>query len=310
VVRQFGTSHTEIELSADGLRELLPRALDAMDQPTVDGINTFVVARQARAAGLTVALSGIGADELFGGYPSFNRVPQLQQIARWLPVPAGRAAARFAPLLGDTDQTRKLTRWLAQDDLDAGAHMLAREVFGPAARAHLAGNTAAEAAPVTTAVNGLASFNSVSYFEILHYLCNMLLRDTDVMGMSQSLEIREPLLDHELVEYVASLPAELKAPRGATKALMVDALGTDIPRWVATRKKMGFALPFARWMHGPLREPVRAALLDRRFGGQIAEALDGTAVEGVWNRFLEGKGTWVRPWSLYALKCWGERHLP
>ena len=143
-----------------------------------------------------------------------------------------------------------------------------------------------------------------------HYLSNVLLRDTDMMGMAHSLEIREPLLDHELIQYVACLPGAIKARSGPPKSVLIDALGADMPVRIARRKKMGFTLPFDRWLRGPLRRPVQAALLDPSFGGQAAGALDADAVTAVWRRFVEGKGAWARTWALYTLKCWCERYLP
>ncbi len=309
VSERFHTLHTQIEMTSGDLLRMLPDALSSMDQPTFDGVNTFVVAGVAKAAGLTVALSGVGGDELFGGYPSFRRVPRLQAMTRGVPGPVRQGLARLAPLVRDDDQVRKLVRWLAQQDLEGGAHTLLRELFGPSDRAHLVPDSDASAFLRVSDVDGLDEFNRVSYFEFSHYLRNVLLRDTDVMGMAHSLEIREPFLDHRLIEYVVGLPGPTKATGMQPKPLLVDALRPIIPHHVRHRRKMGFTFPFSRWLHGALRKPVEMALCDPHFGGQVADALDVSAVEAVWQRFLDHKGTWVRPWALYTLKCWGEAHL-
>jgi asparagine synthase (glutamine-hydrolysing) len=149
----------------------------------------------------------------------------------------------------------------------------------------------------------------VSYLEFDRYMRNVLLRDSDVMSMAHGLEVRVPFLDHELVELVASLPGALKTQGSTPKPLLVEAVADLLPAEVVHRRKMGFALPFAGWLRGALREQVEIALLDPDFGGTIADSLDHAAIRGVWYRFLDGKAEWVRPWSLYVIKAWAEAHL-
>jgi asparagine synthase (glutamine-hydrolysing) len=309
VSRRFRTKHTEVRLSQQDFLQLLPKAVLAMDQPTFDGVNTYVVSGQARLAGLTVALSGIGGDELFGGYRSFALVPRLRTLRRWLPPLLRQPAALLAGQLGhDSDQARKLAQWLSYgDDSHYGAEILSRQLFGPADRHRLA----AADGHLSTG-NGWAfsqrlrdDFNSVSLFELSCYLQNVLLRDTDVMSMAHGLEVREPLLDQDLVELVATLPGSLKRQGDLPKGLLAAAMRQDLPPEVVTRPKMGFTLPFAHWLKGPLRRTVEDSLRDPSVGGEVADLLDAPAVTAVWTRFLEGSASWVRPWSLYVLKQWG-----
>jgi asparagine synthase (glutamine-hydrolysing) len=315
LVRQrYATTHAEYWLCDSELIEILPEALGAMDQPTFDGINTYVIARQARRAGLHVVLSGVGGDELFGGYPSFHRVPLLHRTRRWVPAIARRPAAQAVLVAGrDSDQARKLARWVSADEsVDAGPEVLLRELFPTGDRLRLLTE------PYPTTRNGCErphrlmsgdTFNSVSYFEMSHYLRNVLLRDTDAMSMAHSVEVRDPFLDQDLVELVAGYPGDLKRAGDGVKPLLSEAMADDLPVAIRRRRKMGFSLPFARWLRGPLGEALDETLLDARIGGEVAAALNPAAVREVLERFRAGSGSWVRVWSLYVLKCWGERYL-
>ncbi len=314
VRRRYGTEHTEIRLSHQDFARLLPHAIQAMDQPTFDGVNTYVVSGQARNAGLKVALSGVGGDELFGGYSSFTRVPRLRMIRRWLPAPLRKPASAIICRLGrDTDRARKLSRWLeAGPGLDGNAEILCRELFGPIDRQRLAPGL-----PIFPIANGarddelldLDDFNAISFFELSYYLRNVLLRDTDVMGMAHGLEVREPLLDQHLVQLLAALPGRLKQNGGGHKALLVEAMRDALPQEILHRSKMGFTFPFARWLRGPLRKSLEETLLDPALGGPVAEVLDAAALRSVWERFLAGSASWVRPWSLYVAKIWGAQRF-
>jgi asparagine synthase (glutamine-hydrolysing) len=310
VSSRFSTDHTEVNLSESDLLADLPAALAAMDQPTFDGVNIYVVSRAARESGLTVALSGIGGDELFGGYPSFRRVPRLRKLAKapsWSRLLAAGALARLRP---DDDQMRKLRHYLREPGRpDLRPERLSRELFGLEEMAGLLPGVTAplevDRAAMSSPPNGDA-FNAISYYELSQYTRNVLLRDTDVMSMANSLEVREPLLDHRLIELVASLPGAFKSYGAGPKPLLISAIGHLLPPELLGQPKMGFTLPFPVWLRGDLRLVVEETLLDARLGGQVAEMLDPEAVASVWHRYQRGLASWVRPWSLYVLKRWGE----
>jgi asparagine synthase (glutamine-hydrolysing) len=222
------------------------------------------------------------------------------------------AAARRAT--GGSDAGEKLGRWLARRDAPSGAYDLARELFSPGTCEALLGGAQAGAQAGADERGTLPAdpVNAVSCLELERYMRNQLLRDTDVMSMAHGLEVRVPFLDHRLVEAVAPLPgARKRRGRGAgPKPLLVGALGGLLPPEVVERRKMGFTLPFADWLRGPLRAEVEGALADGDRGGRIGRLLDADAVRAVWTRFAEGGGHWSRPWALYVLKRWGEAHLP
>ncbi len=318
VARQFGCRHHQIDLTEAGLLEEIPHAVAGMDQPSVDGINTFIVSQATKQAGVTVALSGLGGDELFAGYDTFISVPRMMRFRRhagWL-QPLGKGVhALFGR--GQTNRPAKI-RALAAGDYYAGQpYFLSRALFLPAGvRALLPslpfqnGNLGAPASlrEVAEAVRFLDSLNQVSVLEGSAYMPNTLLRDTDCMSMAHSLEVRTPLLHHPLWEYVLPLAAKLKLDPALPKPLLLRAAGGRLPKEVYLRDKMGFTLPFQHWMRDGLSAEVERELLDP--GLREHFGLSAPRVEGIWKAFLAGKTSWSRPWALFALKKWIRKNIP
>ena len=139
------------------------------------------------------------------------------------------------------------------------------------------------------------------------YMASTLLRDTDAVSMAQSLEVRVPLLDTPLVEFVESLPDGARRRSGRQKALLVEALGDLLPREILTQRKRTFTLPWEEWLRGPLRARMEASFADP--APPLAVYLRPGGVSSVWTNFLAGKTSWSRPWSLYVLNEWCRRHL-
>jgi asparagine synthase (glutamine-hydrolysing) len=306
VRERWGTDHREFSMTAEDFRKRLPAAIAAMDQPTFDGVNTFVVSQLAREAGLTVALSGLGGDELFAGYELFRTVPRLERLRRLLPhIPEHLTSRLAARHLGTGDRARKMARWLSGDP--ASAYVLQREVLAPRMRARLLGDEARIEGDSGSTV--ALDSNAVSWLELTHYMRNLLLRDADVMSMAHGLEVRVPFLDQALVELVAALPAGYKVARGQEKPLLVEAVRDLLPSSILDRRKMGFTLPFEEWLRGSLRDEVRSVILDPDAGGQIGGALAPDACREIWERFERRETSWSRPWALYVAKVWGQLHL-
>jgi asparagine synthase (glutamine-hydrolysing) len=320
--KRFRTRHAELLLDGEEMLERREEAVRALDQPSMDGINTYFVSRVARQAGLKVALSGLGGDELFGGYRTFRTTPRLARLAalagrspRAARSLAAGALVRLGKATRQTDPMRKLAAAWRSPDFLPHPYFLARALFAPQQAQALARGAGA-AVPASwrermvEAARAAASFDpftAVTYLELRHYLVNTLLRDTDAMSMAHSLEVRVPFLDHPLVEFVARLPQSLKQRRGTGKALLVAALGKLLPGEVARQRKRTFTLPWEKWLRGPLREPVAAGL--DNLTPTLAAALEPAAVHRVWQDFLDGQATWSRPWSLYVLNCWVARHI-
>jgi asparagine synthase (glutamine-hydrolysing) len=306
VAERFKTDHSEIRLREDRLLEILPGAISAMDQPTMDGINTYVVSSAVKSKGITVALSGLGGDELFAGYPSFRRALRFAAMSqgskRVLRVAAG--VGKFA--LSGSVQRQKFQQLMNSDGAPEDVYRISRQLFSGNTIARITGRINADAAR-----NGHKYdpdiVNAISRLELRGYMTNTLLRDTDVMSMAHSLEVRVPFVDVRVVNYVLALPGEWKV-RGDTgpKPLLADALSDLLPREFMSRPKMGFTLPFEKWMQGKMRAELAAVMEDQKRLSLVE--LNGEVVERVWKKFLQSPKAvgWTRPWAIYVLVKWCE----
>jgi asparagine synthase (glutamine-hydrolysing) len=155
----------------------------------------------------------------------------------------------------------------------------------------------------------LDPINRVSYLESRCYMLNTLLRDSDFMSMSQGLELRVPLIDQQLAKTVMAFPGKWKL-NGTPKRLLVNALSRPLLESVVHRRKRGFTLPFEQWMRQELKAEIAPFLQATRVeNGPLQGMLRGEAVQNIWESFLRRKVSWSRPWSLYVLQRWCERHL-
>lgn len=322
VALQMGTRHRTLELDESDLVNALPEAISAMDQPTVDGINTFLISKCARQAGWKVALSGIGGDELFGGYGSFSLLPKLSVFEKYLralprswQIFTGNCLKRFLP---DSDQNSKLAHFVSGQKSGSHSYFLLRALFcedrvrGLFRDKNRFDNEILKHLERTQqqldSMSALHPLKQISYLELTHYLSNTLLRDTDMMSMAHGLEIRVPLIDHRLVELMFSLPPEIQFARPPQKSLLVNSLPNSLPPEIVHRKKMGFTLPFEHWMRNELREEVESVLLEPV--SPLADFIDETEVRQVWMDFLARRVSWSRPWALYVLKKWLKTNHP
>ena len=322
--KQLGTQHDELTIAADEMLSRLGEAIGALDQPSIDGINSYFVSEAARRSGLKVALSGLGGDELFGGYRgTFRRTPRYQRLAAVsdqvpgvLRSAVGAAVSRAGQQLSRGDASEKLAALWNDSRSLPHPYYFARALFTPPQVAGLRntnGNKAETAvwwqwlADTVSQVDKLDQFTAVSCLEARSYMVNTLLRDTDSMSMAHSLEVRVPFLHHPLVEYVIALPESVKLRDGRPKALLVDALKDFLPAAVVQQPKRGFTFPWQEWLRGPLRESVEQGL--KNLTPSLAAAVDQSAVQRVWRSYLQGKTSWSRPWSLYVLNEWVKRHV-
>jgi asparagine synthase (glutamine-hydrolysing) len=321
---RFKTRHQEVLLAPDDLLQQLDDAVQSLDQPTMDGLNTYFVSRAARQGGLKVALSGLGSDEIFGGYSTFVSTPRAAFVAglgRWIPGPFRRMTAVVAGRIAGGDAGRKAAAaWRSPGDFPH-AYYFTRLLFTPPrvrrllalyfeSREHApdAENPWRSRMRETSQQAGrLDSFTSVSCFELQSYMVNTLLRDTDTASMANSLEVRVPFLDHRLVEFVGRLPKEAKYTRGVPKSLLIEALSDLLPDDVVGQTKRTFTLPWDVWLRGPLG--VRLSQDLASLEPPLQQYMNPRAVRGVWQNFVIGQTNWSRPWSLFVLNEWVRHHV-
>jgi asparagine synthase (glutamine-hydrolysing) len=282
-----------------------------MDQPSIDGVNTFVVSKAVKEAGITVALSGLGGDELFAGYPSFQRARQLRNIGI-APLFIRRHLAMAGRLvLNGSPRRKKICDLLDSDCSPYAAYAISRRLFAGEEIVKLLNDPGLpKSGKLKCQMRSDIScyeadmINAVSNYELRGYMTNTLLRDTDQMSMAHGLEVRVPFVDQRIVNYVLDLPGRWKLSGNRPKPLLVDALDDLLPGEIWRRPKKGFVLPFQRWMQSGLRADVSEELSNRK---EIASlGLDADAVCAIGKAFEKDpiRQPWSRPWAFYVLKKW------
>ncbi len=307
---QFGTHHRRVLFSNKAFQEELPKALQAFDQPSMDGMNSYFVCQAAKQSGLTVALSGVGADELFAGYETFRRGPRSSFLAH-LPFPLRRLLARVLSQ-GNSVARRKMGEFVSGDCSLVGSYAVMRSVFLEKSRRFLLRRETRTASDWMRAFvdNPIAERDPINFLcglELEFYLKNTLLRDLDVLSMQHSLEVRAPFLDHRLVEYMANTPGNLKLAPGLNKPLLVRTLGRDLPRECVKRSKRGFSFPWRPWILGALAPEMKRAFEE---GASKWEELgiSPSSAKAIYGRFQQGKDgvEWGHVWTLFMLARWNE----
>jgi asparagine synthase (glutamine-hydrolysing) len=331
VAQRAGTQHTEVPLHGKDMLARVDEAIKALDQPTMDGINTYFVSWAAREVGLKVALSGLGSDELFGGYRTFADTPKLvrlETVSRFIPGAFRRISAPLVNSLmarkGSIDAARKASdAWLMPDVLPH-PYFFTRLLFPPSEVLRLAdarfrkssvGSDGVTLDPTWLAwlertadqAEAVEPIAGISWLEMRTYMASTLLHDTDSVSMSRSLEVRVPFLDTPLVEFVCALPDEARVQPGVSKGLLRAALAGVMPPEIMDQKKRTFTLPWEEWLRTSLKSRMETSFKN------LAPALEGqlhaAGVEMVWDNFQSGRTTWSRPWSLYVLNEWCRHHL-
>ncbi len=292
----FGTEHCEIEVSDNRFFDGLDRFFDAMDEPTVDGANTYLVAQAAREAGLKVVLSGLGADELLGGYDSFVQVPRIRRLRQRLDrVPGGRSAAswvaglvpsRAAPKMAElvTDPGWDLVEvWRGYRALFSRVHL--RALLGEAAH----GSGASDRHETED------WFWDIARSEIEEYMIPLLLRDADAYTMAWGLELRTPFVDHLLVETVRDTVRWRRDGATSYKATLIARMQGLVPPTHLGQPKRGFVLPIEDWLRRAFDDGAKR---DETLAALAAEPRYRFAID----LFRRGRLHWSRIWALYVLE--------
>ncbi|MCA9305100.1 MAG: asparagine synthase (glutamine-hydrolyzing) [Phycisphaerales bacterium] len=315
----FGLPHQEIQIGAAEAEATCGEWMRSLDQPSMDGLNVYVVSGAVKRAGMTVAISGQGGDEVFGGYPSFADVPRmmrLHQRARIIPG-AMHGAAAWALSRGKSSAVRAKirdvlrtngsltdlylqrrrtasTRQLRELGVDANAWGLTDQFMPPEAVDALGVD---DADPIW----------GVSKLESMFYMGNMLLRDGDANGMAHSLEIRVPMLDRRVLDAMLPVPGSVRLPRGGhNKQLLRDAFSEFLRPELLAQGKRGFTLPVMRWMRGSMRPMCERSLESLKSLG----VLRAEGIDTIWDAFLREPESpiWSRALTLCMLGVYIERN--
>ncbi len=312
IAKKFNTEHHEIVLTPSDFLKQLPEALDAIDHPTGDGPNTYIVSKATKKAGITMALSGIGGDEVFAGYDVFKRMAELQKKA-WLNVVPQFGRKITGAIIQQKNKSisgNKIAELLSEEKINFNsAYPLSRSIFTKKELSGLLKDTNAfnQVENIISLIPQHKNYllTAVSLAEMNTYLQNILLRDTDQMSMAVALEVREPFLDYKLIDFVLSVNDEHKYPH-TPKKLLVDSLGDLLPNEVVNRPKMGFTLPWQTWLKNDLKTFCEKNILEfSNYDFCIKQN-----VQNLWQRFLNNDKTvtWSRIWHLVVLNNWIKQH--
>lgn len=306
IANKYKTNHHKIVLQPTVMLDELSNALNAMDTPSGDGVNTYVVSKAVKQAGITVALSGVGGDELFAGYPFFQKYYKLnQKKGLWNNSLLLRKTA--ASFLNDSSKWKQLLE--TKNASIKEVYPVLRQVISPNNIKKLtkgyAVNESSEISKVLNECNGalqnFPAFSQVSIADLLGYTQNTLLKDTDQMSMAVALEVREPFFDHELIEYVLGIPDNVKYPH-YPKKLLVDSLGDLLPAEVVHRKKQGFVMPWHHWLRNELKDFCEQHInnISNR------ESFSRESVLSLWHNFKNNDSSvnWMEVWMLVVLDYW------
>jgi asparagine synthase (glutamine-hydrolysing) len=318
---RFSVRHHECLVSDSSALSWIRKALECMDQPSMDGFNTYIVSRAVREHGIVVALSGLGGDEVFGGYELFHRVPRIYNALSWLlPFPeSARTTAAWLATAFSNDTVRQKAQEIAKVNPGLiGLYFRQRRLIGDSGletfgfhpeMLRLSEDFQVPEMQYEGCYIPADLVSSVAKLDAAFYLENMLLRDSDVFGMANSLEIRAPFLDRDLIEWAFRLPGDVLLPKAAPLKYLLRKICADVYGKVPlASSKRGFVLPISAWLRGPLREVTEVSLRTLRDSGVL-----GTTgiedIEEVFRREPESPA-WSRLWALVTLGSWlGNQHV-
>jgi asparagine synthase (glutamine-hydrolysing) len=290
IIEKLHCKYYQHLLTESEFQQSFPGILQAMDMPSCDGVNTWFISKYAKEHGLKAVLSGIGGDELFGGYPSFDRI-NIADMLKKMPKALLQIARHSS--------TKKLNRlpYLSLEGIK-GLYLFLRGQFIPAQIAQQLGATEKEIwtilqeQPILPELSSLAAKNEASWMEINMFMQNQLLRDADVMSMAHGVEIRVPFLDEEVIKTAFSIDARIKYEGPLPKQILINAFKDKLPETVWNRKKMGFSFPFTQWLN------------DSVFVKDTMEK-SNSAYQLNYKKFREGKLHWSHLMSLIILQTRG-----
>ncbi len=279
--KRFGLKHEKIVISEKEALDSFEGWLAAMDQPSIDGLNTFIISKAVRERGIKVALSGLGADELFGGYPSFREIPHWGSRIRklqWIPKLIRKLSAKMLGVGKGRVARGKMLDAFCSDGSTAALYQTRRGLFDSQWIERLLGKKLGSENEPKGPVTESDPVRAVQQLESWIYMGNMLLRDTDVCSMAHGLEVRVPFLDQKILNFAFSLPGNLICQPGKPgKFLLKTAFAKYLSDPLLGQPKRGFVLPFAKWYKGPIRSICleRLAKIDYLDRAEVKACWDG-----------------------------------
>ena len=313
IANKFKTDHHVVPIRVKEVLKKLPEFLGSYDHPSADGLNSYIISQAVKKEGITVALSGLGGDEIFAGYPIFSAFKK-GLFSRWItqcPLALRSILANMGYRIKPSFSMQKLKTYLSSKSVSFQEFYNLFHTFLNSQQIFEVANTHYNDHHIKKVLEGVQEksrsnyqLSAISIAEMNFYLQDILLRDTDQMSMQHALEVRVPFLDHELVDLVLGIQDKMKLGR-TSKKLLVDSLEGLLPREIVDRKKQGFVFPIEKWMKQDLKE----------FCGQSIKSLskrdffveDG--VRGYWKNFLDGDKSvsWTTFWSWVVLERWLEK---
>lgn len=313
IATDIKSNHTELIIKPEYFMDLLPESLRALSSPSGDGPNTYVISKLVTNTGIKVALSGLGGDELFAGYPHFTNFEKINKLHDKMPLWISQTIGNILLNTTKNDKVNKLGRILTMHSSNIWDYYpISREVYTDKELGKLnplfdfTYDTVFESLfQSREKIVNFGKYSQYSIGELLNYTKNVLLEDADQMSMANGLELRVPLLDIDLISLCLTIPDEFKNPKGFKK-LLVDSSDYKLPDELVHRKKMGFSFPWEKWMRNELftfcNENLNK-LSERQY-------FDKKEISHLWKLFLDKdlNVSWVHIWLLVVFESWLENN--
>lgn len=308
IAKKYETNHTEIKLKPEMLLEELPGFFDALDTPTVDGINTYLVSKLVKNTGIKVVLTGLGGDELFAGYPNFKRWMDYSKYRLLIDNFVSKGLVSLVKRFYSNRAISKIHNLQNSGKTGfAGFYNNSRSIFLKSELLELIDTGKDEKTVNLVDLNSaeLKKYPLLSQYsvgEITNYTLDVLIKDTDQMSMAWALEIREPFFDYQMIEYLLGVPDKFKFAEHTPKNLLVKAMGDLLPPEIVYRPKKGFSFPWDYWLRNELKPFCEEAIENLSKRGVFKEG----KLQTFWNRFLNNDKsiTWSHIWTFVVLENW------